>query len=96
MSSSSTVMTKMLLLLFRLLIVTLLSLGFLVTTFSSLGGTPKIDLPLSMFLLAKIVFTSLFSDSTLLAGGTNIVVLEEAVLGEEKSYPKLVQSEADF
>ena len=49
-----------------------------------------------MFLLAKIVFTSLFSDSTLLAGETNTVVLEEAILGEEKSYPKPVQLESDF
>ena len=49
-----------------------------------------IDLPLSMFSLAKVVLTSLFSDSTLLAGETKIVVLVEAILGEEKSYPKLV------
>ena len=31
---------------------------------------------------------------TLLAGETNIVVLDEAILGEEKSYPKPVLSEA--
>ena len=96
MSRSSTVMTEMLLLLFRLLVITLLVLGFLVSFFSSLGGAPKINLPLSMFSLAKTVFTSLFSDSTLLAGETKIVVLEEALLGEEKSYPKLIQLEADF
>ena len=49
-----------------------------------------------MFLMAKTVLTSLFSQLTLLAGETKIVVLEEAILGEEKSYPKVVQSEADF
>ena len=43
----------------------------------------KIDLPLSMFSLAKTVFISLFSESTLLAGETNIVVLEEEILEEE-------------
>ena len=55
-----------------------------------------IDLPLSMFSLAIIVLTSMFSDSTLLARETKTVVLEEAILGEEKSYSKLVQSEVDF
>ena len=49
-----------------------------------------------MFSLAKTVFTSLFSESTLLAGETNTIVLEEEILGEEKSYPKLVRLEADF
>ena len=49
-----------------------------------------------MFSLAKIVFTSLFSNSTLLAGETKTVVLEEAILGEKKTYPKPVRSEADF
>ena len=49
-----------------------------------------------MFSLAKTVFTLLFSDSTLLVGETNIVVLEEAIFEEEKSYPKPIRSEADF
>ena len=61
-----------------------LALGFLVSFLSSLGDAPKIDLPLSMISLVKIVFTSLFLDSTLLAGETKIVVLEKAILGEEK------------
>ena len=34
--------------------------------------------------------------STLLAGETKTVVLVEAILGEEKSYPKPVQLEANF
>ena len=59
-------------------------------------GAPKIDLPLFTFSLANSFLTSLFSVSTLLAGGTKIVVLAEAVLGEEKSYLKSVQSEVDF
>ena len=50
------------------------------------------DLPLSMFSLAKTVLTSVFSDSTLLVGETKKVVLVEAILGEKKSYPKSVQS----
>ena len=49
-----------------------------------------------MFSLAKTVLTSLFLELTLLAGETNTVILEEEILGEEKSYHKLVQSEADF
>ena len=49
-----------------------------------------------MFSLANSLLTSLFSVSIILAGRTKTVVLEEAILGEEKSYPKLVQSEADF
>ena len=73
-----------------------LALGFLVSFLLSLRGAPKIDLPLSMFLLAKTIFTSLFSDSTLLAGKTKIVVLEEAILEEEKRYPKPIRSKADF
>ena len=55
-----------------------------------------IDLPLSMFSLAKSVLTLLISISTLLAGGIKIVELVEVILGEEKSYLKPVQSEADF
>ena len=73
-----------------------LAIRFLVSFLSSLRGVLKIDLPLSMFSLANIVFTSLFSDSTLLAGETKTVVLVEAILGEEKSYSKLVRSKVDF
>ena len=73
-----------------------LALGFLVSFLSSLGGTPKIDLPLCMVSLATTVFTLLFLDSTLLVGETKTVVLVEAILGEEKSYPKPIQSEPDF
>ena len=51
-----------------------------------------IDLPLSMFSLAKLVLTSLFSISTLLLGGTKTIVLVEAILKEEKPYPKPVRS----
>ena len=47
----------------------------------------KIYLPLSMFSLAKTVFISLFSESTLLVGETNIVVLEEEILEEENHTP---------
>ena len=49
-----------------------------------------------MFSLTKSVLTLVFLDSTLLARETKTVVLEVAILGEEKSYPKPVQSEADF
>ena len=55
--------------------------------FSTLGGAPKIDLPLSKFSLAISVLNSLFSKLTLSAGETNTVVLKEAILGEEKSNP---------
>ena len=89
-------MTEMLLLLFRLLVITLLNPRVFSLFLSSLGGAPKIDLPLSMFSLAKTVLTSLFLDSTLLASGKNTVVLEEAILGEEKSYPKPDLSKEDF
>ena len=40
-----------------------------------------------MFSPAKSVLTLVFSVSTLLLEGTKIVVLVEATLGEEKSYP---------
>ena len=96
MSNCSTVMTEMLLLLFRLLSISLCSPRFLVSFLSSSGGAPKIDFPLSMFLLAKTVLTSLFSDSTLLVEETKILGLIEAILREEKSYLKPVRSEADF
>ena len=49
-----------------------------------------------MFSLVNSFLTSLFSVSTLLAKGTKIVVVEVAILGEEKSYPKPVQSKVDF
>ena len=45
-----------------------------------------------MFLLAISVLTSSFLELTLSAGETNTIVLDEAILGEEKSYPKLVLS----
>ena len=67
-----------------------LAIRFLVSFLSYLGGSPKIDLPLSMFSLANTFFTSLFSDSTLLVGETKKVVLVEAILGEEKLYYKVV------
>ena len=63
---------------------------------TSLGGALNIDLPLSKFSLAKLVLTLLFSISTLLLRGTKTVALVEAILEEEKSYPKPVQLEADF
>ena len=78
------------------MLLTFLVLGFLVYFFSSLGGAPKIDLPLSTFSLAISFLHSLFLESTLLAGEINTVVLEETILGEEKSYPKPVLSEVDF
>ena len=96
MIGSSIMMTEMLLLLFRLWELAFLALGFLTFFFSSLGGAPKIDLPLSMFSLANLVLISLFSILTLLVGGTKTVVLEEAILEEERPYPKPVRSEADF
>ena len=49
-----------------------------------------------MFSLAISVLQLLFSELTLLVGETNTVVLEEAILGEEKSYPKSILSEADL
>ena len=73
-----------------------LALGFLVSFLTSLGGASKIDLPLSIFSLPKAVLSSLFSYSTLLASETKTIVLVEAILGEKKSYPKSVQSEANF
>ena len=96
MTSCYTVMTEMLLLLFRLLRVSLLSPRVFNLFLIKFRGAPKIDLPLSMFSLAKSFLTLLFSVSILLVGGTKIVVLTEAILGEEKSYPKPVQLEADF
>ena len=51
--------------------------------------------------LFRLLRVSLFSQRVLnflliLLGGTKTVVLVEAILEEERSYPKLVQSEADF
>ena len=80
-------MTKILLLLFRLLRVSLLSPRAFSFLLILLRGAPKIDLPLSMFSLAKSVLTSLFSISTLLLGGTKTVVLVEVILEEEKPHP---------
>ena len=94
MSSYFTVLTEMLLLLFRFFGISLFSLRFLISFLSILRGALKIDLPLFMFSLAKTVFTSLFSDSTLLVGETKTVVLVEAILGEEKSYSKPIRSKA--
>ena len=88
-------MTEMLLLLFKLLRVSLLCPRVFSFFLILLGGAPKIDIPLSMFSLAILVLTSLFS-ITLLLGGTKIVVLVKAILEEERPYPKPVQSEADF
>ena len=96
MTGNSTMMTEMLLILFRLLRVSLLSPKVLAFFLSCLGGVPKIDLPLSMFSLAKSVLTSLFSISTLLLEGIKTVVQVEAILEEGKPYPKPVQSKADF
>ena len=89
MTGCSTVMTEMLLLLFRLLRVSLLSPRVFKSFLSYLGGAPIIDLPLSMFSLAKSVLTLVFSISTLLVRETKTVELVEAILGEEKSYPKI-------
>ena len=61
-----------------------LALGFLASFLSYLGGAPKIDLPLSMFSLVKLVLTLLFSILKLLAGGTKIVELVEVILGKKK------------
>ena len=49
-----------------------------------------------MFSLTNTFFISLFLDLTLLVGETKTIVLVEAILGEQKLYPKTVQSEADF
>ena len=89
-------MTEMLLLLFRLLRVSLLSPRVFNLFLIKLKGAPKIDLSLSIFSLANSFLTTLFSVSILLAGGTKTVVLVEVIIGEEKSYPKLVRSKADF
>ena len=96
MSNYATVMTKMLFYYLGFWEFPFLALGFLTSFLTCLGGAPKIDLPLSMFSLANSFLTSLFLVSTLLVEGTKTVVLVEAILGEEKSYPKPVRSEIDF
>ena len=96
MSNCTAMMTEMLFFLLRLLRVSLLSPRVFNLFLIKFRGAPKIDLPLSMFSLAKSFLTLLFSVSILLVGGTKIVVLTEAILGEEKSYLKPVQLEADF
>ena len=73
-----------------------LFLGFLVSFFSTLGGALNIDLPLSKFSLAISVLASSFLELTLSTGETKTIILDEAILGEEKSYPKLVLSKAAF
>ena len=95
MTGSSTMMTEMLLLLFRLLRVSLFSPRVFNIFLVKLRGSPKIDLPLSMFSLANSILISLFSILTLLAGGTKLVVLVETILEEERPYPKPIRSEAD-
>ena len=89
-------MIEMRLLQLRLFVVYFLSSRVSSLFLSTLGGAPKIDLPLSKFSLVISVLNSLFSELTLSAGEKNTIVLEEAILGEEKSYPKLVLLEASF
>ena len=94
--TDSIMMTEMLLLLFRLFRVSLLSPRVFNFFLILLKGASKIDLPLSMFLLAKSILTLVFSISALLLGGTKTVALVEVILGEKKSYLKPVRSEANF
>ena len=89
-------MTEMLLFLFRLFRVSLLSLKVFNIFLINLGGAPKIDLPLSKFLLARSILKSVFSISVFLTRRTKTVVPVEVVLEEERPYPKSVRSEADF
>ena len=89
-------LTEMLLFLLRLLRVSLINPSVLNLFLIKFRGAPKIDLPLSTFSLANSCLTSLFSVSTSLARETKTVLLVEAILGEEKSYPKPIQLEADF
>jgi len=78
------------------LFLSVLFLGFLVSFFLALEGAPKIDFPLSKLSLAVSILALSFLELTLSAGETNIVVLDEAILGEKKSYPKSVSSEVAF
>ena len=96
MTGNFITMIEMLFFLFRLLRVSLISLRVLTSFLSCLGGAPKIDFPLSKFSPANSFLTTLFSISILLAGEIKTVVLVEAILGEERPYPKPVQSEVDF
>ena len=64
MSSCSIVIIEMLLFLFGLLSISLLSPEVLNLFLIKLRGAPKIDLPLSIFSLANLFLTSLFSVST--------------------------------
>ena len=61
------------------LLLTFLVLGFLVSFFSTLGGAPRIDLPLSKFSLAISVLASSFLELSLSVDETNIIVLDEAI-----------------
>ena len=54
------------------------------------------DLLLSKFSLVFLVLASSFLELTLSAGETNTVVLDKAILGEEKSYLKPVLLETAF
>ena len=96
MTGNFIMMIEMLFFLFRLLRVSLISLRVFNIFLSCLGGAPKIDLPLSKFSLANSFLTTLFLISILLARGIKTVVLVEAILGDERPYPKPVRSEADF
>ena len=96
MSNCTAMMTEMLFFLLRLLRVSLLSPRVFNLFLIKFRGAPKIDLPLFMFSLANSFLTLLFTVSILLVGGTKIVVLAKAMLGEEKSYFKPVRSKADF
>ena len=89
-------MTKMRLLRLRLFVVNLLSPRVSSLFLLNLRSAPRIDLPLSTLSLAISVLISSFLELILLAGETNTVVLKEAILEEEKSYPKSVLSEATF
>ena len=61
MTGCSTMMTEMLLLLFRILRVSLLSPRVFNFFLIKLKGCSKVDLPLSKFSLANSILTSLFS-----------------------------------
>ena len=89
-------MIKMLVFLFILLVINLLSPRVSSLFLSRLGGALKIDLPLSTFSLAISVSQLLFSELTLLASEINTVVLEDAILGDEKLYRRPVLLEIDF
>ena len=89
-------MTKMWLLLLRLFIIVFLSPRVPSLFLFNFRGAPRIDFPLSKFSLAISVLASLFSASLSLAGETKTILLKEAILGEENSYPKLVLSRVAF